>query len=997
MKKLIFFKTISAVILLFFIALQANSQIKATDEDPDLPKINQSINKEDYLKARSEYDALKRGVPYNLPYNPRLKAIEEKRLQEIQQRRNPNNVALSPNWIAEGPAPIPNGPTSVLVAPVSGRVTAIAVHPTNSSIVYVGTANGGVYRSMDGGDNWTAIFDDAQSLSIGSLALAPSSPSTLYVGTGEGNLAYDCYFGVGLYRIDNADVSPSLVGPINPTGIFSYRSISKILVSDLDPAVIFVSTTFGYGGSVSVDPGNKPMGLFRSTNATDAVGSVGFTKLQVTSLNGGNNIISDMVMSPGAPTNIICAVMGAISGQGGIYRTTNALDPVPIFTNVYPLNQTNNRVSLAICRIRAKDFVYAGIANNTPHIIKSVDDGMSWASVAGDYNFCDNQCTYDMSLALSPTDPKRLYVGGSAGNNIFQYSSDGGSTFIISNINLHADVHAIAIAPSATNIIYLGSDGGIFKSTTGGISWASKNTAGFSATQFESIALHPIDTKFSIGGTQDNGTIMYKPDGTFYRVDYGDGGYAVIDQNATNTSNVSMYHTYYNGGSFLGMARVDLVANASDGNWVFYGCSGNVSANGINCGDPVMFYAPLVAGPGNPNTIYYCTDRLYRSTDKGVNFTVVSQAPIISSIPISSAAISPLDDNFRILGLKNGKVFGTASGSSILKDITPAGASSNPVGRVFFDPLHKSTVYICYSGFGLAPGNHIWKATNFSRVIQGAIPSWVASGNGIPDVPINSFAIDPVNTEILYAGTDIGVYCSIDGGANWSSFSDGLPIVSVFDMAVHPISRNLRIATHGRGLYSTTSAVLPITLSSFIAAARANGKVYLEWITQSEQNNKGFEVQRTLSDINNNFNWVKIGFVNGSVNSASPKRYYFDDEPIGGEKFLYRLKQIDIDGKYTLSANRLVTLKGVDYGLYASFPNPATDLVHIKYKIPQHSQVKMKLFDNSGRLLQVLFDKNEAAGIYDYSFAIKSLAAGIYFYRMEAGDFFDTKSFTVTK
>src|SRR5215467_3208551 len=148
-----------------------------------------------------------------------------------------------------GPAPLPNGQTQQFPAnpqPMSGRATAIVVDPTNSSKVYLGTAQGGVWRSTDGGTTWTPIFDTAQSLAVGTLALAPSDPTKLYVGTGEPNFSGDTFFGVGVYRIDNVDTSPILVGPMNPqittgttvqitTNCFTGRAILKIVVHPTDP------------------------------------------------------------------------------------------------------------------------------------------------------------------------------------------------------------------------------------------------------------------------------------------------------------------------------------------------------------------------------------------------------------------------------------------------------------------------------------------------------------------------------------------------------------------------------------------------------------------------------------------------------------------------------------------------------------------------------------------------------------------------------------------
>src|SRR5207248_845455 len=219
---------------------------------------------------------------------------------------SPLPPSLLAPWGPLGPAPMPNGQTTGISQAVSGRVTAIAIHPTNENIVYVGTAQGGVYRSLNGGTTWTPLMDDSLSLAIGSIALDPLDPTTLFVGTGEGNLSADSFFGVGLYIIKHADTTPQLLGPFNLDGngndIFTGRAITRVLVSPTDDNIVFVSTTSGIGGvgadSIpSVIAANLPSrGLYRSTNAMSA--SPAFTKLTVQPANGGNRGVIDIAMYP---------------------------------------------------------------------------------------------------------------------------------------------------------------------------------------------------------------------------------------------------------------------------------------------------------------------------------------------------------------------------------------------------------------------------------------------------------------------------------------------------------------------------------------------------------------------------------------------------------------------------------------------------------------------------------------------------------------------------
>jgi len=214
---------------------------------------------------------------------------------------------------------------------------------------------------------------------------------------------------------------------------------------------------------------------------------------------------------------------------------------------------------------------------------------------------------------------------------------------------------------------------------------------------------------------------------------------------------------------------------------------------------------------GSPNTVYFGSDRLYRSFDRGDTMTAVSQAPISGTSPISTIAIWNRGDNIRMIGLQNGQVFATSTGSSTLVDISPSipvnpsGSAINKfIGRAMIDPNNKNVAYVALSYYAPA-GQGIWKITNLNAaaVSGGAAPVWAASGSGIPSIPINAFAIDPLNSNNLYAGTDIGVYFSSDAGASWTPFGSGLPRVAVFDLQIQPSSRILRAGTHGRGIWET--------------------------------------------------------------------------------------------------------------------------------------------------------------------------------------------------
>ncbi|CAN5537854.1 hypothetical protein BH20VER1_BH20VER1_14830 [soil metagenome] len=855
--------------------------------DPDLPSgdaVTALVDKEDYLRRRADYFLSLRGWEAGEKFDPRVRldALERLEAQEEElftnlRRGAANAGPHSPQmreyllgtatWTELGPAPIPNGQTEVTSTAVAGRTISIAVHPTNPDLAYVGTAQGGLYRTTDGGATWTAMMDGAQSLAIGAVAFAPSDPAILYIGTGEANLSADSFFGVGVYRMDDASgAAPVLSGPINPsvqtaiagTTAFSGVAISKIVVHPTEPGTIFVSTASGTsgnpsGGSLNTTvPPVAMLGLYRSTNATAAPGSIAFEKLTVTTAGSiapdtsGNRSIIDMVMEPDTPNRLICTVLGTNGStppDGGVYVTSDALAATPTFTRTLALGSATavdanlGRAELAIAKVdlgagpvttvyvasgESASTVVPGAACGTGGTLRrSVDGGATWTLPLPAANgFCSPQCFYDIALAVDPTNTNAVLLGGSvtgACSKLIARSVDGGGAFAPTNTGIHADNHVLAFAPSNPLVVYMGTDGGIYRSNNGGGTWTVLNNTTFKSVQFQSIATHPTDRQILLGGTQDNGTIKRRTDGTWIRTDSGDGGYALFDRNATSVTAALAYHTTQAATGSINWRRS---TNSGD-TWT----SRNCGTNGIPCSDLVLFYPPIALGPGNPNTFYYGTDRLYRSVD-GLVAAPASQQPLAQdSVPpaapvnqvLTTIAISPQNDNVRLVGLRNGKVFATSTGAATLTNVTsPAfpqpnvGTIRRAVSRAMFHPTDQQTAYITFGGYNVANGHHVWKTTNLLTNDGAPAIEWTPSGFGIPDVPVNCMVIDSRNPNNMYVGTDIGVYRSSDAGASWVPFSNGLPRIAVFDIAFQEQVENpttdrvLRIATHGRGIWEIT-------------------------------------------------------------------------------------------------------------------------------------------------------------------------------------------------
>jgi hypothetical protein len=807
-------------------------------DDPDLaPGASDRIDKADYLRLRAEHVATLRGLRGPVPAYARTQAIRSLERQErTSSRLDPRIGSLQ--WTPIGPAPIPNGQTNVISVPVSGRVTAIAVHPTDPNKVYVGTANGGTYRSLDGGATWTPITDKALSLAVGALAIDPITPTRLWIGTGEGNSRLDSYFGVGLYRISDAESpSPVLEGPFtldeDGQDVFSYASVTKILIHPSDPNTLFVATTDGFfpNGRYGSPP---PLGLYRSQTALGK--DPRFRRLAVPP--GANSTpIGDAIFEPGNPGHLLCTVVSSDASFGGVWRTTNAGASRPSFAQTLPLplikrgmlaaDHVGVTVSVLLTTGEPANSIRCR-AGESGALRRSMDGGLTWsAPLAAAAGFCDGNCDYDSPVALDPRDSSLIYLGGPADTRTgcsltFTRSTDGGRTFSAkgtSDRGLHADTHAIAIAPSDPTIVYLGNDGGIFKSTDRGQSWTSLNNSQFSATQFYSLALHPLDRQLMIGGTQDNGTVMRQADAAWIRAVSGDGGFTAIDSSATDSMTFDLYGTYNNNvnrvvngvekAGSIGLVRAASAACAAKlDEWAFRGCGrmldenhdcdgeAFIATNGLSCDDSaVLPFPPLVQGPGHPVTLYFGTDRLYRSSDRGETMKVVSQQ-FEKAVAVSAIGIAPGDDRIRLVGLENGRLFLTLSGSSALAEVT--GAIPNRfVARIVIDPADPAVAYVTLDAYA---GQQVWKTTDLTS----GHPTWQAAGKGMPNIPVNAFVIDPGNSQHLFAGTDIGVFYSPNGGAQWVPLSNGLPRVPVFDIGFQGTQRVLRIATHGRGIWEIT-------------------------------------------------------------------------------------------------------------------------------------------------------------------------------------------------
>jgi len=666
------------------------------------------------------------------------------------------------NWTPLGPLAIPNGQTyggaRVLV---SGRVTAIAIDPAAPHPIYIGTAMGGVWRSDNAGASWRPLTDNEASLAIGALTLDPGNSQIVYAGTGEGNFSLDSYYGAGILRSTDGGATWML----QAAATFSGGRFNRIAVTPGTPARIFAATT---------------LGLQRSTDS-------GATWTRLGSGLPAVGFCTDVVIDPTTPTTVYAAFWG-----NGIYKSTNAGAATPTFTHLTtglpnaaaasPNGIT--RVSLAISA-SSPQTLYALMANNdfvVDKLYMTSNGGANWSQIAlpgGAGTGIGGQGFYNLQITVDPTTPDIIYFGGI---ELWKGVRAAGGTWTVTKIGggIHPDHHFVAVDPTNHLTIYAGSDGGIYRSTDGGGTWDDSINKGLSVMQYEFIDDHPSVAAVVLGGTQDNGTEQYRNSPVFHHADDGDGGFAIISDGNPN----QVLSTYY------GPSPKRSTLGGKYGSWT------SVAAGIASTSGQSLFYPPMAACGTDPNRLAFGTDQINLDGAQGTGGWPTKV--LLPGITGNVSAIAYVDVGLIYVGTDTGQVY-KLTGSPLAATLI----SQAPLpGRYIWDvsplPGATGTVIAVMNGFG---GGHVFRGV----VPATGAATWTdISGTGagaLPDIPVNALVIDPGVATTMYIGTDIGVFRTTDGGANWALFSDGLPNCAVYDLRLFQPQRLLRAALHGRGLW----------------------------------------------------------------------------------------------------------------------------------------------------------------------------------------------------
>ncbi|MFI5110757.1 MAG: tail fiber domain-containing protein, partial [Terriglobales bacterium] len=719
------------------------------------------------------------------------------------------------SWTLIGPQPTTG---AVFGGTTSGRVTAIAVDTTDATgnTLYIGGAEGGVWRTTNGGTSWTPLTDTQFSLAIGSLAVDPNNHLNIYAGTGEENFNLDGYYGGGLLKSTNGGTSWAQVGASTFGGpLASEFGGSYIGSIAVQPGVASGTPVLLVASQFSSGP-NFNSGIWRSTDGGNTWAFV----LPTTSDEGSDGTSLFFVSN----TTAYAAIGGFGDSNNGVYKSTNAgltwtaangSGATALITG------TNaGRITLVAAPSSATT-LYASIADPSTSglagMFKSTDGGTTWNPITtplgtgGTTDFCGTQCWYDMPMAVNTTNASQLYVGGSYNYSIdsggIYMSTDGGTTWSSVNstaLGLHPDFHAIAFAPGPK--LYTGNDGGMWSTTNLGSTsptWTDLNSTLAITQPYPGMSISLGSANVALVGTQDNDTEIFSGSLSWKgSTACGDGAWTAIDPTNSNT----MWTACAPGSSSA------LVHKSTDG-----GNTWSNAATGISTSDPVAFIPPLVMDLKNPSTLYYGTNHVYQTTNGGTAWASISPDLTNGGGDLTAIAVSPVSSTFLFAGTSNALVWYTTNTGGAWTQI-PSGLPPRYPAMVQGDPQTSTTFYVTFSGFsgfGDALG-HVFKCTTTTS-------SCSDISSNLPNTPVNDIAIDPANPNTFYVGTDTGVYMTTNAGGSWSTFSNGLPNVVVLDVKLHAASRTLRAATHGRSVwdFSLSSTLTQQTLTVSVTGTGA--------------------------------------------------------------------------------------------------------------------------------------------------------------------------------
>ncbi len=755
-------------VLVLGLVLSVTLVTPALAQEDMLEQADKTKGEEWQIQQREKWFIQSRGLDQvSRPDLFRAAAVED------LQRRMSESPDETLTWQPLGPDTMTM--LSWVMGPVAGRVAAIAVHPSNENIIYLGTASGGLWKTTTGGTSWTEIFSQVGTQTIGSIFIDPANPNTVWVGTGEQGQSCTGYFGLGLFKSTDGGSTWQAMNGAGATQLnLSY--VSSIVVHPTNPNIVLA----GGHGWCDAAGGYYAGALHRSTDG-------GATwNLSV------SGPVGDILVDPATPDTMYVGVGRWGYAGDGVYKTVNAGAAwTRIETAPLPYGALTRRMRLAMAPSNSQ-IIYALInqSDGATHLYKTIDGGASWAQTNG--SACEGQCSYDLCIAVHPTNPATILVG-----SIRHFkSTDSGTTPTWmttgwgSAQTVHQDTHVLRYSTTDGNRYWAGTDGGIWRTDNGGTSFTNLN-ANLHITQFYDIAVHPGNTLAVWGGAQDNSS-----SGRFGSQQWnttivtGDGFMNLVDPANPNI----VFQTSYPSGGLPSLVRSTTGGSPSTFSWL--------AKFGLTSGEPYPWVTPLAIYDHDASTPTYAllaSNYIYRAqSDQATgSFTWTKISPNLSGTTNAASVIAPIKNGPNLViygGTSNGKIQRTDDGlapAPTWSDVT-GNYPSGFVSDVAADPTNPLRVFATRGAFG---NNKLWRSTTGGT-------TWTGVGTGLPNVPSNSVAIDPLNVNRIFVGNDVGVYESLDGGDNFHPLMSGLPLGTVVtDLEIDDNPHALVAGSYGRGAW----------------------------------------------------------------------------------------------------------------------------------------------------------------------------------------------------
>jgi len=711
--------------------------------------------KKKFIPADDWFES-QRAFPFDeIPHEEYLRSIEY-----VKKNMKQDFPDGAPQWSLAGPLNI------------EGRITTIAIHPSNSQIVYTGTANGGLWKSTDFCQTWTSVFDGQNTSSIGAVVIDPVNPEIIYCGTGEPNSLRSYYPGTGIYKSTDGGNTWSF------SGLDSSFTIGNISLNPFNSQEIYAAA----GGWTRRK--NSQRGIYRSTD--------GGAKWQRSFFISDSVGAIDVAVDPSNPSRVYAAMWERQRREdyikyggrySGLYFSSNSGFNWQQMQNGFPANDNNlGRISLDISQSNP-NIIYALTANSSGTsrgLYKTSNAGNNWSLINNSVAGSSNYAWFNRICRVDPSNPEKLFCGGLE----MELSYNGGTSFGIP-VSVHVDQHAVAFSKSDPNYIVIGNDGGIDYSTNGGATWGE--SLSLPVTQFYAGEIDFNNPSVILGGTQDNGTIRSTSTfGVWNEIYFGDGFYCLVDY--SNSQNV--YASYQSGG--LGRS-------------VNGGSSFSLATNGLDL-QYTNWMTPYVMDKNNPQILYCGTYKMHKTTNGMQSWTAISpdlsNGHIRNLGTITTVDVAKSDPDVIYCGTDDANVWRTTNGGTNWTKIN-SGLPYRWVTRVTVHPDSANVCYVTLSGYKVdSTGSHVFRTVDYGNI-------WTSISGNLPDAPVNDIIIDPQNTNTLYIATDITVMYSTNLGAVWDVLSSGIPSnVPCHDLTFHDPTRTLIAWTHGRSSYKI---ILPVT------------------------------------------------------------------------------------------------------------------------------------------------------------------------------------------